>query len=128
MAKPLIKKLTPKQQRFVDVYDGDIKIAAKKAGITHSYAKQLMSYPKHSHVQATIKDRECTKSHSRIKTREQRQEWWSDVMGETGEKMGDRLKASELLGRSNADFTDKQEHSTDPNRPLKWQVEIVNKK
>ena len=40
------------------------------------------------------------------KDRSERKKFWSDIM-DTAEKTGDRLKASELLGRSEADFTDK---------------------
>lgn len=40
------------------------------------------------------------------KDRDERKKFWSEVM-DTAEKTGDRLKASELLGRSEADFTDK---------------------
>jgi len=40
------------------------------------------------------------------KDRTERKKFWSDIM-DTAEKTGDRLKASELLGRSEADFTDK---------------------
>ena len=42
-----------------------------------------------------------------IATREQRQEFWTAVMLDTDTAMKDRLKASELLGKSEGDFTDK---------------------
>ena len=66
---------------------------------------------------------------SAIATREQRQAFWSDVMfGNVKQKvvvvvdgqdvevevpysMRERLKASELLGRSEADFIDRHQHS-----------------
>ena len=46
------------------------------------------------------------------KTKDQRKVFWSDMMDQ-GQKDGDRLKASELLGRAEADFTDKTVHSVD---------------
>ena len=42
-----------------------------------------------------------------IATREQRQEFWTAVMNDCDTAMKDRLKASELLGKSEGDFTDK---------------------
>jgi hypothetical protein len=45
-------------------------------------------------------------SKSTSKTRQERQKFWSDLM-DSDENIRDRLKASELLGRSEADFTDK---------------------
>ena len=45
-----------------------------------------------------------TKAES-IANREKRQQFWTDVMENTV-NMADRLRASELLGRSEADFTD----------------------
>lgn len=40
-----------------------------------------------------------------VKSRKVRQEFWSDAM-DNAPNWGDRLRASELLGRSEADFTD----------------------
>lgn len=42
-----------------------------------------------------------------IKTRAERQSWWSRVMDDIDASMGDRLKASELLARSQGDFLDR---------------------
>jgi len=100
-----MKKLTAKQKMFVDCYDGDIRSTAKKANLSYIYGRQLMTLEKHSHIVAAIKTREHTKSNRKIKTREERQQWWSNMM-DTAEKDTDKLKASELLGRSNADFTE----------------------
>lgn len=44
-----------------------------------------------------------------IKDKDGRQKFWSEVM-ECGENDAVRLKASELLGRSEADFIDTQRH------------------
>jgi hypothetical protein len=48
-----------------------------------------------------------------IATRAERQEFWTRVLHGKGDdiRWADRLKASELLGKSEADFTDKLEHS-----------------
>ncbi len=42
----------------------------------------------------------------KIKTRLQRQAFWSDMMDETDASRMDKLRASELLGKSQADFID----------------------
>lgn len=46
-----------------------------------------------------------------IATREKRQELWTKVMNAEGVEMKDRLRASELLGKSEGDFISKIEHS-----------------
>ena len=43
----------------------------------------------------------------KILTRIERQQFWSKVILDEDEQMRARLKASELLGRSNADFVEK---------------------
>lgn len=102
------KKITVKQQRYIDCYDGDRRKAAQDAGITHQYARELHSKACYSHVLKAIQNREKKWSDKKIKSREERQEFWSGLM-DTAEKDSDKLKASELLGRSEADFTDRIE-------------------
>lgn len=52
-------------------------------------------------------DTEILKGH--IATRKERQVFWTNVIMDEDEKMSDRLKASELLGRSEVDFVEKKE-------------------
>lgn len=107
--------LTDKQQKLVDCYDGDIKKAAKKANISYGYARQLLTK---SHILEVIKNRQDTELRPKtIATRQQRQQFWTDVMNDDGEIMTVRLKASELLGRSEADFTDNLQHSGEISTP-----------
>jgi hypothetical protein len=51
------------------------------------------------------------------KNKEERKKWWSKMM-DTAEKDCDRLKASELLGKSEADFTDKMRHEGPDGGPI----------
>jgi hypothetical protein len=45
-----------------------------------------------------------------VATREERQAFWTSVMrGEEGAEMSERLKASELLGKSQLDFKERVE-------------------
>jgi ribosome assembly protein YihI (activator of Der GTPase) len=149
------KELTIKQQRFVDVYDGDIKKAAEKAGLSYRYCRRLATQ---RNIKSAIRAREGAKRNKLVLDRTQRQEFWSECIGfdvrklcndEGGAKnpntlddvsaktvqsikftetvmmegddsklmkrvieykLPDRLKASELLGRSNMDFVDKHVH------------------
>lgn len=128
MADKIKKQPSLKQQRFIDCYDGDLEKAAKTAGISYGYARQLMVLPKHAHIIKAIKERELTKANKRIKTREERQEFWSDMMDNDDERANDRLKASELLGKSEADFVERKRLENADGKPLKWQVEIVKAK
>ena len=135
-------KLTVKQQRFIAIYDGNLTASAKKAGISVSYAKKIVS---DSALLELIREREKERIKGPIATREERQEFWTKVLlGKDQEpevisynsngnavivnvppKMSDRLKASELLGRSEADFTDKKIISDPDGKSLRWTVEIV---
>ena len=118
------ENLTIKQQRFVDYYDGNGTQAAEKAGYStpRQEAARLLS---NADIQAAIRSRELRRREKTIMCRKDRQKFWTRVI--TGEEttkvaigkgknkkvvsippsFNERLKASELLGRSEADFTDK---------------------
>ncbi|RKX62180.1 MAG: terminase small subunit [Thermodesulfobacteriota bacterium] len=139
------KNLTPKQQRFVDFYDGNGEKAARKAGYKGSAAQlrvmasQNLTKP---NIQEAIRKREQKRNGEDIATREKRQAFWTrvfqgeevqDVVIGKGEdrkivkvppKMADRLKASELLGRSEADFIDRHELSGKDGKALFTDIKI----
>src|SRR5512138_975148 len=64
------------------------------------------------HIQSAIGQRAATSKG--VMTRARRQEFWSDVSEGRGDfskaSLKDRLKASELLGKSQADFIERHEH------------------
>ena len=101
------QQLSTKQQRFVDFYDGNATQAAEKAGYSHpgSQGQRLL---KNVAIKKAIRKRQDIEAEPNIKSRRDRQVFWSKMI-DTAEKDSDKLKASELLGRSEADFTDKQE-------------------
>ena len=102
------RPLTVKQQRFIDAYDGDIQKAAKKAKVSYQYARRLATK---SNILEAIKNRQETELRPKtIATRQKRQQFWSDTMGSKDVEMKDRLRASELLGKSEADFTENLSH------------------
>ena len=106
--------LNDRQQKFVDAYTGNATEAARIAGYTGSEptlavtGHELLRNPKVSKAIANRQQKSATKI---IATREDRQAFWTEVMSSGSEEMRDRLKASELLGRSGADFTDKVLHA-----------------
>jgi len=111
--------LTPKQQAFIDAYAGNGVEAARAAGYAGDDATLATSASrllKHAEVSAAIAKRnvvveqarqEAVAQAGRIATRAERQAFWTKVMLADSERTTDRLKAAELLGRSEADFTDK---------------------
>jgi phage terminase small subunit len=107
------RKLTTKQQRFVDLYSGNATEAARKAGYKASEgslraigAQNLTKL----NIRAAIQGREKKRNEPHIASREERQGFWSDVMRDEKAKMADRLKSSEYLGRSEGDFLDRTKH------------------
>jgi len=102
--------LTRKQQVFVDAFAGNIRVAAKVADLSYTYARQLLT--KHHNVRKAIHDRqEIEIRPTRIATRQERQNFWTTVMLNENVDYKDRLRASELLGRSEADFTENMSHT-----------------
>lgn len=122
------QKLTAKQQRFVDFYNGNAVEACRQAGYGHPESASRTLVQNHTLMQL-IHDREQKRNNPKIATREERQAFWTSVYrgeetqdvvigsGDDAEihkvppKMIDRLKASELLGRSECDFIEKHEHT-----------------
>lgn len=104
------KKLTIKQQRFIDAYDGNATAAAIAAGYSaktaYSIGQENMKKPE---IIEAIRQREANRRAQSIMTREERQVFWSETIRDGGQQTRDRLRASELLGRSEGDFIDRQE-------------------
>ena len=109
---PKLTKLTRKQQTFVDHFAGDIKEAAKNAGISYNYGRELMT---RSDVVAAIRLREEKEVRpDMILNRLERQAFWSTVVRDQYQDMRDRLRASELLARSEADFLPREDEEDQP--------------
>lgn len=108
--------LTPRQSAFVREYlkDPNATRAAKAAGYSEKTAyAQGSALLKKQEVSAAVAKGQTHLEGKAIATRAERQAFWSRVMSgaEADARWADRLKASELLGKSEADFTDKLEHS-----------------
>lgn len=109
-------ELNVRQRRFAELFDGNITAAARGAGYTGSdqalciTGKRLL---KNDNIRKLIKGREQTRTTTMIATREQRQEFWTQMMNDVSRDDKSRLKASELLGRSETDFVEKHEVEID---------------
>ena len=119
--------LTPKQQAFVDAYTGNGTDAARAAGYTGTdgalavSASKLLKLPK---VREAIDARRARENSGLIASRAERQEFWTKVMKAEESEMRDRLKASELLGRSEADFVDRTELTGADGGPVEVSISI----
>lgn len=112
MPKKAHGELNAKQRKFVLAYAGNGTEAARAAGWRGDdrtlavTASQLLRNPK---VIEAIKAREVKELRPAIMSRQERQAFWSAIArGEDGDgEMQHRLKASELLGKSEGDFLDR---------------------
>ena len=103
-----MKGFTDKQRRFIDSYTGNIEEAAKIAKLSYGYCRILITKPSIVlAIQARSEKRNVNAPH--ISNRQQRQQFWSDTMNDTEIDMKDRLRSSELLGKSEKDFVDRVE-------------------
>jgi len=107
-----MKELTFREKRFVELYDGNGTKAARDAGYKGSdnvlgvSANRLLRNPK---IKSAIESRQKKEISSLIATRQDRQKFWTKVMNSSSEEIQARLRASELLGKSEADFIEKVE-------------------
>lgn len=105
--------LTDKQALFVEYYKGNASEAARLAGYGNGSGNELSirqmasKLMKENKILNAIKARHSKEVDDRIADRKERQAFWTATMRDTKKKIQDRLRASELLGRSQADFTDK---------------------
>jgi len=112
---------TIKQARFIEVFDGNGTDAARTAEYSHprQAAARLMKNPK---VIAAIRGREKKRFGRRIADRKERQTFWTKVMHNPKETMKNRLKAAELLGKSQADFAER--HILDAERGVHFKIDL----
>jgi phage terminase small subunit len=120
------KPLTAKQLSFIDYYtDTQNKKTfnnAKESAIEAGYSIKSAKLSGHRNITndncklAIDKKREEFKAEN-IATRQIRQQFWTETM-KNAPLMSDRLRASELLGKSEADFIDIHKDITEQQREL----------
>lgn len=110
-----MKKLT-KKQLYAQYYNGSIAETValmKKDGINISRMSATRYNKDNSVIDLMQKKVKPTVVQAAgIANKIDRQTFWTNTMNNSVESMRDRLRASELLGKSEADFTEKIEHST----------------
>lgn len=103
--------LTLKQRRFCEHYasnGGNATRAAAEAGYKQPHPQGAENLQKPT-IQAALDLLQKSTNSEAIATREERQSFWTAVMRDEEISMRDRLKASEQLGRSQADFVERHE-------------------
>ena len=121
----MAKRGSEKQTKFINAYDGtNLKEAASLAGLSYGYARILITKP---NILQEIRERSRAQNIPTIATRQRRQEFWTKVMEDQDENMRDRLRAAELLGKSEADFIERVEQTGKNGEPIenKWVIEVI---
>jgi phage terminase small subunit len=104
-----VKKYEERQQQVVLNYKangGNMKQAMIDAGYSENYADRNSKYLL-GIIGEAIKEQQKEIKTEKIKSVQEIQEWWSEVMENTEEDMKDRIKCSELLARSSGAFVEK---------------------
>lgn len=107
--------MTEKQRRFVEAYMGTAAGNATEAARIAGYAGDDAALAvrgsecvRNRKVAAALAERQ--QGSPAVATREERQAFWASVMrGETDAPWKERIKASELLGKTGGDFVDRHE-------------------
>ncbi len=113
------RELSTKQKRFIAAYNGNATAAALEAGYSPANADkigaQLLKNPR---IIEAIRAREAERNADAIATREERQKFFTKIMRDEEQPTRDRIRATELLGKSEGDFVDRQEITGKDGRPL----------
>lgn len=112
--------LTDKQLKFIAAYEGNATEAAEKAGYSgpRRAGSRLMQ---DAVICRQIKERQIQEAQPLIASRQDRQKFWSETMYNEELEFPHRLKASELLGKSEGDFLDRMHQTGDINWNIRWQ-------
>lgn len=108
------KPLNPRQKKFAELYaaTGNATQSAIGAGYSRKTAESIGA-----RLLRNVKVADCLASltaeaeKSRIATVEELREFWTATLRDGGHEMKDRLKASDMLGKSLGVFIEKREHS-----------------
>lgn len=104
--------MTPKQERFVAEYllDMNATAAAIRAGYSRKSASAIGNENlRKPEISEAIKKALRETNDALIASREERQRFWTEILRNEEEDMKHRLKASELLGKSFCDFSERRE-------------------
>ena len=104
--------MTDKQAQFCAEYTKDFN--ATQAAIRAGYSEKT-AYSIGQRLLKNVEIQQAMNEHRDrgIADRETRQKFWSDTMQDDNEDMKNRLRASELLGKSECDFIERAEVKSD---------------
>jgi hypothetical protein len=101
-------ELTLRQRAFVQAYTGNAAVAARQAGYSERTCRAIgQRLLTQVDIKQALREREQERLNPLIASREQRQEFWTQTMLDDSQEMQHRLKAAELLGRSEGDFMER---------------------
>jgi len=113
------KRLTDKQEKFVDLWNGNATVTAAACG--YSNPKQAGSrLLKNVDISRRISERRVQEAQTGIMSRQERQQFWTDTVKSSDEDIKDKLRASELLGKSEGDFFERVEQSGEVKLKIQW--------
>ncbi|GHV43199.1 hypothetical protein FACS1894187_25560 [Synergistales bacterium] len=105
--------MNARQKAFVDAYEGNATQAAIKAGYSQKTARsigqELLTNPD---IADAIHEREQERRTVVVASRIERQAFWTAIMRDKSADIRDRLRASEILGKSEGDFIERVEDIT----------------
>jgi phage terminase small subunit len=107
-------RLTERQAAFVRAMAAGKTAtqAAKDAGYSSAYAdRQAAKLVVNPQIRAHLTKLNAEIASPEIADAAERQRWWTSVVRDKAADMKSRLRASELLGKAQGDFIEKQEHS-----------------
>lgn len=112
-------KLTRKEQTILNykANGGNMKRAMIDAGYSETYADKNSRYLL-GIIGEEIKATQDTIRSKKIKSVEEIQEWWTNILDDEDADLKDKIKASELLAKSQGGFIEKVEMNARVNNPL----------
>jgi len=95
---------TPLMQAVISCYNGNIKETAALANVNYGYARQILTRPD---VKQAIAERRTKEFNSKIASRQEIQEFWTETLRDKTKPLLDRCKCSELLAKSEGMFIER---------------------
>ena len=119
------KSFTTKQLKFIELYNGNGTETARLAGYKgDDTTLSVTAYDnlRNPRIVEAIKKRHDVEMQPAIMTRVLRQKFWQDVLKDETLPMKERIRASELLGKSEGDFIEVVKVA----EPIKHEIKIVD--
>jgi phage terminase small subunit len=123
-AAPWHEGLTERQRRFCEAFSangGRAVAAARDAGYSKPDPEGARLLGK-ARIRVALERLRQQETSDAIATRQERQAMWTPIVRDKNERTRDRLKASELLGRSQGDFIQRREVTGRDGAPLATEI------